>query len=427
MNLIVHRGTHQIGGSCIELQHDGSRIILDIGMPLPGPGERPAPIDPETPPADLIRSSVLPDVSGLYVKDEPSICGVVLSHAHQDHMGLAGLVHQDIPLFASKGTCLLQDVIKVFLPHVRHMRRPEVIEPWEPIRIGAFEVTPYLVDHSAPGALAVLVEAGGKRVFYSGDLRGHGRKSVLFERLLKDPPRNIDCLLLEGTMLGRPEQEFPTEQSVEEAMIGEFRQSEGPIFVFCSSQNIDRVVSVYRACLRADTTMVIDLYTAFVLRALAPLSSKLPQVGWRNIRVKLWKNHADSLVEAGHKPFLYECNKHRVDPDDITKSHVILARPNTLFQRLADSLPAPTRIQLTWSMWPGYLTPDNPIVRYAESHGLAIPTIHTSGHAPTDDLVLLADALKPKHTAPVHSELPEAYRRSLSNVAMLEDGESLDL
>ena len=34
MNLTIHRGTNEIGGSCIELQSDNSRILLDFGMPL---------------------------------------------------------------------------------------------------------------------------------------------------------------------------------------------------------------------------------------------------------------------------------------------------------------------------------------------------------------------------------------------------------
>ena len=30
----VHRGTQQIGGTCIELESAGARILLDLGLPL---------------------------------------------------------------------------------------------------------------------------------------------------------------------------------------------------------------------------------------------------------------------------------------------------------------------------------------------------------------------------------------------------------
>ncbi|MDK2801679.1 MAG: ribonuclease [Clostridiales bacterium] len=34
MNIIIHRGTHQIGGSCIELSTQNTRIIFDVGQEL---------------------------------------------------------------------------------------------------------------------------------------------------------------------------------------------------------------------------------------------------------------------------------------------------------------------------------------------------------------------------------------------------------
>jgi ribonuclease J len=34
MNLIIHRGTNEIGGSCIEIATNKSRVLIDIGLPL---------------------------------------------------------------------------------------------------------------------------------------------------------------------------------------------------------------------------------------------------------------------------------------------------------------------------------------------------------------------------------------------------------
>jgi len=34
MNLTIHRGTHEIGGTCVEIESGASRIVVDIGMPL---------------------------------------------------------------------------------------------------------------------------------------------------------------------------------------------------------------------------------------------------------------------------------------------------------------------------------------------------------------------------------------------------------
>ena len=62
------------------------------------------------------------------------------------------------------------------------------LEDRKPIELGPFRITPYLMDHSAYDSYAVLIESDGQRVFYTGDLRGHGRKAALFERLVAHPP-----------------------------------------------------------------------------------------------------------------------------------------------------------------------------------------------------------------------------------------------
>lgn len=51
------------------------------------------------------------------------------------------------------------------------------------------------------GSYSMLVEAGGERLFNTGDIRGHGRKHRMFAEPLDDPPAGVDVLLMEGTNL----------------------------------------------------------------------------------------------------------------------------------------------------------------------------------------------------------------------------------
>ena len=34
MTLTIHRGTHDIGGSCVEIRTNKAKILIDLGMPL---------------------------------------------------------------------------------------------------------------------------------------------------------------------------------------------------------------------------------------------------------------------------------------------------------------------------------------------------------------------------------------------------------
>ena len=85
----------------------------------------------------------------------------------------------------SKGADILVKISSIFTPFKTKLSNVNIISPKKTFIIGEFKITPYLVDHSAFDALAYLVEGDGKRIFYSGDFRGHGRKSVLFERMIK--------------------------------------------------------------------------------------------------------------------------------------------------------------------------------------------------------------------------------------------------
>lgn len=67
-----------------------------------------------------------------------------------------------------------------------------------PIDFGPLLVTPYLADHSGFDSYSLRVEADGRSLIYTGDLRSHGRKPWAFQRLLS-APHPVNALLLEGT------------------------------------------------------------------------------------------------------------------------------------------------------------------------------------------------------------------------------------
>jgi predicted metal-dependent RNase len=71
LRLKIHRGTREIGGTCIELESDGSRILLDLGLPLNA--------------ADL-ASTPLPDIDGL-TGGSASPLAIILSHGHLGQEG----------------------------------------------------------------------------------------------------------------------------------------------------------------------------------------------------------------------------------------------------------------------------------------------------------------------------------------------------
>lgn len=429
MRLTIHRGTHEIGGSCIELSSDstGARLILDLGMPLVKSDRTQFEWreHKEKNVQQLIDSGILPSIAGLYELSKSPVSAVLLSHAHQDHYGFLQFVQPDIPIHMSLGTKSLAEVSNLFIEANINVDNIKTFRMWTPFKISGFTVTPYLMDHSAPDATAFLIEADQKRIFYTGDFRGHGRKRILFERLRKHPPQDIDYLIMEGSMIGREEGLYPDETSVEEALVQQMRADKRICFIFTSSQNLDRIISIFRAAKRSGRILVIDLYTAFVLEKLSGLSSNIPQFNWEGVRVFFLQHHAQKLAELD-KQILYKYAKHRIKPDEIyvePRNKVVLSKDNRYYRSLITKCGEVTAI---YSMWHGYLERGT-LPEFLAKCGLELSEIHTSGHAVVQHLKDIAEAIKPEFVIPIHTFYPERFIDIFTNVILVDDGQQLAL
>lgn len=432
MRLTIHRGTHEIGGSCVELCSSSgqTRLVVDIGLPLVNSDRSPFEWKDyhKFTIAQLLDENILPKVKGLYEDRKPSVTAVMLSHAHLDHYGLFRFVHPDIPLFMSAGTKSLAGVSNIFLGTDVRLEMVKTFTMWQPFQIGEFTITPYLVDHSAPDAVAFLIEGDGQRIFYTGDFRGHGRKGILLSRIIENPPVDIDYLVMEGSMLGRYEGLYRDEDAVERAIFNHIQNQEGPCYIFSSSQNLDRLVSIYRAAKRSSKTLVIDLYTAFVLDKLSGISQNIPQFSWEGMRVLFSHYHAGKLA-AQDNELLYKYRKAKIEFEEIRinpQDKVLLAKDSRYCRIVIDKLQPNPKATAIYSMWHGYLERSD-LKQFLESHNITLTEIHTSGHAYVSQLKKLASALKPRFIIPIHTFYPERYTEIFPNVIRLKDGDSMKL
>ncbi|MCY4501003.1 MAG: MBL fold metallo-hydrolase [Alphaproteobacteria bacterium] len=411
MRLRIHRGTQEIGGTCIEAEAQGKRIVLDVGLPLDAPDEG--------------QETLLPEVPGFRDPDD-TLLGVMISHGHMDHYGLAAHIRPEIPVWIGEAGHNILKAASAWVPNGHAFADPHFLADRRPVEIGPFRVTPFLVDHSAFDAYALLVEADGKRVFYSGDFRAHGRKAALFERLVSDPPADIDVLLMEGTTLGRTgtEEGFETESDLEARFVKAFRRTEGMHFVWTSSQNIDRIVTIFRAAKKSGRMLLIDLYTAVVLEATG--RDTIPQSHWPEVKLCVPQRQRVFIKENGLFADLERHGRNRVFPEalpDLAERAVMLFRPLAMSDRgVAAVLDG---AGFSYSMWQGYLKEDSSqrVLRWLERNGVSWASIHTSGHASTADLQRFAAALAPRALVPIHSFETGRFPDFFDNVVPREDGE----
>jgi hypothetical protein len=81
----------------------------------------------------------------------------------------------------------------------------------------------------------------------------------------------------------------------------------------------------------------------------------------------------------------------------------------------------------SWSMWRGYLdSEDGERMRsWFDANGARACHIHTSGHAPPDDLRAFAQSVAPKRLVPIHGIAWDNNAEQFSAMTRLSDGQVL--
>ena len=410
MKITIHRGAKEIGGTCVEIIAENGKILwVDRGMPL---------------------TDKIPNVD--YVKRK--VNALLISHPHQDHYGLMEFVGTSVPIYLGELTLDLINSTRLFRGLKTQIGNFQTIKPWEKLIIEeTFEVTTFLIDHSSSEAYAFIIEADGKRIFYSGDFRGSGRKKKVFNNLIANPPQNVDLLLIEGTMIERNNHPYPNEDSVEDGIYNIINCQQNLTFVISSSQNIDRLVSVFRACKRSNKYLVIDIYTSWILDQVRKQSPGTPSLEWSEIKVFQDPNQLNEVKDAEFDNFRCRISENLVNNDLFNNPFeyvLFVRRPNL---KLVNKLKHRGTINIIYSQWEGYLKDEkkyrasaviNQLRKFDE---IKFQLIHTSGHALTSDLIKLATAINAKMVVPIHTDSPERFQSEFNeagiiNVSLWEDG-----
>ena len=394
MNLVVHRGTHQIGGCVTELRTSTTRIVIDMGSPLPAP-ERTAP-------------EATLSLPGVTAPGEPCD-GVFFTHNHGDHMGQIGCILPEVPLFLGEtardvaltlyhrlarplflGETARDVALTLYHRLARHdaedcapvlvaLERANTFHPGIALTVGDLRITPLLVDHSAFDAYMFLIEGDGLRILHTGDFRNHGPRGKALYPVLRRYVGQVDWLICEGTTLSRSSQPMMTEWELgrrAQAIL----QKHQHVFVLCSSTNIDRIAVLTHSTPRR-RPVVCDGYQKEILN-----------------RVEL---------RSGNK----------------------FVRANDRFRQLME--PYRNDCVVLYSMWSGYLdgpcaNPD--LTQFLD--GFPVIRLHTSGHAERETLREVCRILQSRRgIIPIHGEQPEIFHSLAPScqVICLKDGEMLTL
>jgi len=228
--------------NCLVVETPASRVVVDCGVLFPG-GE-----------AALGVEIITPDFAHLRTPGPP-VEAVLLTHAHEDHVGALPYLLREHPDAAVCGTRYTLAVVKEKLAEHGISPRFEELSPRSPTRVGGMEVEPLQVTHSIPDAVGYALRTPAGIVVHTGDFKvdwspPDGRLLDV-RRFAELGEEGVSCLLSDSTNAER-QGTSASESQVGEAMARIFGgpSARGRIVVAMFGSNIHRVQSVVRAALQ---------------------------------------------------------------------------------------------------------------------------------------------------------------------------------
>ena len=384
MEINIIRGQNQIGGSIIEISSKSTKIILDIGSNLED------------------KEIVVPEIDGLF-KGEAKYDGVLISHYHSDHVGLATRILPDIPIYMGEKSYEIHKVSNEYMEK-EYLKEPKTFKAEEEFFIGDIKITPYLCDHSAFDAYMFLLDYEGKKILYTGDFRSNGRKS--FEPLLRKLPK-VDVLITEGTNLSNDKigKINLTEKELEKKGIEILEGNDRPVFVLMAATNIDRLVTFYKI---ANTTKRLFLLDTYAGQITATIGGNIPNPRtFSNVKIFQTSSSKHEILE--------NYKKNKILRDKIANSSFLMCVRASM-KKYLEKYPEEFSFEgctMFYSMWEGYKKQENmkEFLKFMEEKGVKTISLHTSGHADEKDFDRLIKKIEPEIIIPVHTENSEWFKR----------------
>ncbi len=410
-------GSTGIGMNFFAYGYQGKWLLVDCGIGFPGDG---------LPGVDVL----LPDPK-FFADKKKDIVGLVITHAHEDHIGAIPHLWRDLlcPIYA---TPFARELIEDKLEQGGLLGRTEVItvEQGTTIDLPPFEVEFISMNHSLPEPNALAIRTPKGTVVHTGDWKlnkdpilNQGMDTNTLKEIGKE---GVLALVCDSTNVFG-EQTDKNEADVQETLkrlIGEYPDKQ--VAVTCFASNVSRVKSIYQAAVANGRDVCL------MGRSLWRIDAAARSTGYfQDIPEFLSEREA---LERPIGSVLFICTGSQGESRSALSSIATLTpQKNSVFFGPDDVVIFSSRII------PGNEKAIALLQRKLKAKGVKIITdreelVHVSGHYSGDDLKEIYTLLKPKIALPVHGEALEleghanlAKKYGAMHAFALEDGEVLKL
>ncbi len=397
LRIIPLGGLGEVGKNMTVYEHGDDIVVVDAGLAFPRDEH-------------LGVDLVLPDIS--YLRDR-RVRAVVLTHAHEDHVGGLPYLLRQVDCDEVIGTKLTLGLIKSKLDEhgLASATKLQEVEPGKVISVGSFRLDFVRVAHSIPDCVAVVLETPAGRVVHTGDWKlDHtpvdGLKTDV-GRLASLGNEGVDLMLGDSTNAERPG------MTGSERLVGEaFRQlipvRTGRILVASFASNIHRMQQAI------DVAVQVDRKVAIVGRSMRKNLNIGRSLGFLDIPEEVLVKPQDAMsLPPGEVMIL--CTGSQGEPMSALTRIAYGDHPAVTVER-GDT------VILSARPVPGNeLRVHDSINRLAKAGAEVlheeIAPVHVSGHANSEELRTMIALLRPKAVMPIHGE----YRMLAAHARLAQD------
>jgi len=410
-------GLGEIGGNIMVFETDKEAILVDVGMSFP---------DETMHGVDIL----IPDFSYLReIKDK--IVGVVITHAHEDHIGAMPYLYKEMQ-FPIYGTPLPLAMIgnKFDEHHIKeHRKYFNPIVKREVYKIGNdFEVEWMHMTHSILDSSSVAITTEAGTVIHTGDFKidytpVDGYTADL-HRLAHYGEKGVLCLLSDSTNSHNP---IPTgsELSVAPALDRIFAKAEGRVLLSTFSSNIHRVQQAIQYGVKYGRKVCV----------IGRSMERNIEIAMQYDYVKFNKNifiDADEVSRLNDKEVLI------VTTGSQGEANSALFRMSIGEHRHIKIKPTDL-IVLSSRAIPGNEGSISGMLNHLQRAGAKVAMskdIHVSGHASMEEQKLMLRLVNPKFFMPIHGEYNHVMKHKETgmmcgvperNILLMTDGEQIEI
>ncbi|MFC1638168.1 ribonuclease J, partial [Patescibacteria group bacterium] len=419
LKIIPIGGQEEVGRNMTIFEYGNDIVILDMGMQFP---------EEDMPGVDYI----VPDISYLKGK-EKNIRGVVLSHGHLDHIGAAPILLKELGYPPIVGRDLTVALVKKKMEDyekgsVKMLKTVLIRSLTQKMRMGAFEVGFFDVEHSVMDAVGVTLTTPDGTVIHPGDWTlerdDKGNRIMSYEELAK-LPRPITLMLesLGATDHSAPKPESEMYKNIKMLV----DQAQGKIIIGTFSSQIRRVAQIMEYAGKVGKKVALDGYSMKMNMEIAK------ELGY----VKVDKNVLIDVKDISKYP----------DKRIVVICTGAQGEGNAVLSRIVNndhkyiSINKKDTVIFSSSVVPGnertvQRLKDNIYRRSDYVYHTGIMDVHTSGHCSAEDIQEVIKQVKPDFYVPVYANhffLKEAAKLAMEigfkkeNIFILDNGSVLEV